>query len=66
MKKAAVLKFFGGPAKTAKALGIKIGSVSGWPDIVPALRQCQIEELTGGKLKKQRDLWWPGGKRATA
>ena len=42
---------FGGVVETAKALGIKSQSVSGWPDDVPELRAFQIEKITGGQLK---------------
>lgn len=51
MKKVDVLKHFGGVVETAKALGIKSQSVSGWPDDVPELRAFQIEKITAGKLK---------------
>jgi len=51
MKKIDVIKHFGGVVETAKALGIKSQSVSGWPDDVPELRAFQIEKITGGKLK---------------
>lgn len=51
MKKNDVIKHFGGVVETAKALGIKSQSVSGWPDEVPELRAFQIEKITGGELK---------------
>ncbi|MDP5205839.1 Cro/CI family transcriptional regulator [Alishewanella sp. SMS8] len=51
MKKVDVIKHFGGVVETAKALGIKSQSVSGWPDEVPELRAFQIEKITSGKLK---------------
>lgn len=51
MKKTDVIKHFGGVVQTAKALGIKSQSVSGWPDEVPELRAFQIEKITSGKLK---------------
>ncbi|MBU2113691.1 MAG: Cro/Cl family transcriptional regulator [Gammaproteobacteria bacterium] len=51
MKKKDVIDHFGGVVETAKALGIKSQSVSGWPDDVPELRAFQIEKITGGQLK---------------
>lgn len=51
MKKNDVIKHFGGVVETAKALGIKSQSVSGWPEDVPGLRAFQIEKITSGKLK---------------
>lgn len=51
MKKKDVINHFGGVVETAKALGIKSQSVSGWPDDVPELRAFQIEKITQGKLK---------------
>ena len=51
MKKNDVIKHFGGVVETAKALGIKSQSVSGWPEDVPKLRAFQIEKITSGKLK---------------
>lgn len=51
MNKQDVIKHFGGVVETAKALGIKSQSVSGWPDQVPKLRAFQIEKITSGKLK---------------
>ena len=35
----------------AAALGIKVPSVYGWGEMVPRLRQLQLERLTKGKLK---------------
>ncbi|MAD75133.1 MAG: hypothetical protein CML20_10145 [Rheinheimera sp.] len=51
MKKVDVINHFGGVVETAKALGIKSQSVSGWPGDVPELRAFQIEKITNGKLK---------------
>lgn len=51
MNKTEVLDFFGGVAKTAKALGIAQASVSVWSDTIPMGRAYQIEVLTGGQLK---------------
>lgn len=51
MKKADVIKHFGGVIKTAKALKINKSSVSQWGSKVPMLRAYEIERLTHGKLK---------------
>lgn len=51
MTKDDVLKHFGGSqAAVAKALGVKQPSISAWTDPLPALRQLEIERLTGGVL----------------
>lgn len=36
---------------TARALGISQPSVSNWDEQLPPLRQLEIENLTGGKLR---------------
>ena len=51
MRKKAVLKYFGGPAKTARALGIKHQAVSQWVELVPWRTAYRIETLTDGALK---------------
>lgn len=45
-----VIEYFGSQAAVARALGIKPPSVAEWGDVVPPLRQLQIERLTDGKL----------------
>lgn len=54
MKKSDVIAYFGSRNKVAAALGITRVAVSTWPEIVPRLRQYELEELTGGKLKADR------------
>jgi hypothetical protein len=51
MNKQDVLDHFGGVIATAKALKIAQPSVSNWNDPLPELRQLEIEQLTGGKLR---------------
>ena len=46
-----VIEYFGSQAELARALSIKPPSIAGWGEIVPPLRQLQIEALTGGKLR---------------
>lgn len=55
MKTADVVKHFGSTYAVAAALGIKQPSVMGWGEHPPALRQFQIEALTGGELKAEPD-----------
>lgn len=66
MDKASVIQHFGGPAHTARALGITIQSVDGWPDELPALRQLHVERVTNdpespyyapGKFKAASDVF---------
>ncbi len=59
MKKSDVISYFGGSCNTAKALGIKHPSVSGWGEIIPQGRAYQIEksqrkiEIQSSALPKQ-------------
>lgn len=46
---------FGGTAETCAALGVTKGAISQWrSDGIPELRQFQIETLTNGKFKAER------------
>jgi len=51
-----VLDHFGSQAAMARALGIKQPSVFAWfkSGRIPYPRQCQIEVVTGGKVKAAR------------
>jgi transcriptional repressor of cell division inhibition gene dicB len=44
---------YGTQTRLASALGIKQGSVSGWGEYPPALRQLQLQRITNGKLKAE-------------
>lgn len=55
MKKTEVLNHFKGVSKVAEALGISPGAVSQWPESVPALRQLQLQAITGGALKASEE-----------
>lgn len=55
MKTAEVIAHYGSTYAVAAALGIRQPSVMGWGDHPPALRQLQIESLTGGELKAEPD-----------
>lgn len=50
------IKHYGSQTKLADALGIKQGSVSGWKEHPPALRQIQLQRLTNGRLKVEPGL----------
>jgi hypothetical protein len=43
--------------KLAEALGIKQGSVAGWGEYPPPLRQLQLQRITYGKLKAEHDVF---------
>ncbi len=50
MKKSQAIEHFGSVTALAKALGVTDEAVRQWIE-VPALRQYQLEHLTGGSLK---------------
>lgn len=50
------IEHFGSEAALARALGIKQQSVQDWGEVVPKLRQLQIEKLTDGKLKADPEI----------
>jgi len=54
MKTEDAIKYFGGKAKLASALGIKTPSLYSWCAVVPFARQKQIEDISGGKLRAMR------------
>ena len=51
-----VVDHFGGTAETCAALGVTKGAISQWrADVIPPMRQFQIEALTHGKFRAERD-----------
>ena len=56
MNKADAIKFFGTQVKLAALLGTTQSTVSGWGDYPPPLRQLQIEQLSGGALKAEKNI----------
>lgn len=50
MLKKDAIAHFGTEAALAKALGIKPQSIQDWGEVVPELRQLQLERMTEGKL----------------
>ena len=51
MQKTEAIRFYQTATKLAKALGITPQAVYKWPEVVPLVRQYQLSELTGGRLK---------------
>lgn len=51
MKTKDAISYFKSQSALARALGIRPPSVAGWGEVVPELRQLQIEAITGGQLK---------------
>lgn len=54
MTKDDAIKHFGSLAAVGRALGVGRAAVCAW-DEIPIGRQCQLEVLTGGTLKADRD-----------
>jgi hypothetical protein len=55
MTKDQAVRHFGTQVLLAQALGMSQGSVSLWGEFPPALRQLQLEAVTGGALKAEAD-----------
>lgn len=51
MKRQTAIDYYGSIPKLAQALKITYEAVRQWGDVVPELRQYQLEKLTDGKLK---------------
>ncbi|PPC64166.1 hypothetical protein C1Y41_05880 [Pantoea sp. ICBG 1758] len=51
MLKESVLKFYGGPSKTAAAIGITHSAVCQWGRVIPEKQAFVLERLTKKKLK---------------
>jgi len=46
------LKHFGSRAQIARALGVSRQSITRWQHGIPLRRQYELEDITGGKLKR--------------
>lgn len=57
MLKEDVIKHFGSAANLARALGRTRAAVTQWGAIVPFTVACQVEKLSGGKLKADVELY---------
>ena len=55
MNTAQAVAHFGSKKKLAEALGISPSAVTLWANAIPTLRQFQIQMLTCGALKAERD-----------
>jgi len=55
MTKDEAIKWAGTQVKLGAALGVSQGTVAGWGDYPPPLRQFQIEALSGGLLRAEPD-----------
>ena len=51
MTKKQAIKHFGSISALARALGVTYEAVRQWGEVIPELRQYQLEHLTGGALK---------------
>jgi len=51
MLKKDVLKFFGGPAKTARALGVTHQAVAQWDHKIPERMAWRAQSVSKGRLK---------------
>ncbi len=54
MKTIDAIKHFGSAAALARALGIKPPSISEWSEYPPYARQFQIQVVTSGRLKAEK------------
>jgi hypothetical protein len=66
MTKTEALQVFKTQAALARALGIGRASVHAWGDDIPLDRQCQIEIITRGALKADRDQLFPADTKQVA
>jgi DNA-binding transcriptional regulator YdaS (Cro superfamily) len=64
MKTQDAIRYFGSQAALARALGIGRASVNAWGESMPIDRQCQVEVLTDGKLRADRDQLFPDQEHA--
>ena len=56
MKTHDAIKFFRTQTELAKALSTGQSTVASWGEFPPALRQLQLEALTGGALKAEKNI----------
>lgn len=55
MTKDEAITWAGTQVKLGAALGVSQGTVAGWGEYPPALRQLQIEALSAGALRAESD-----------
>jgi len=56
MKTQDALSHFGGNTELTALLKLSTGAISQWGECPPPLRQLQIEKLSGGVLKAEKDI----------
>ena len=56
MKTKDALNHFGGNSELTALLGLSTGAISQWGECPPDLRQLQIEKLSGGELKAEKNI----------
>lgn len=57
MRKADVIAYFGDEVQTAAALEVSKQAVNMWGEIVPRGTAYEVEVITGGALKVDRDVY---------
>jgi DNA-binding transcriptional regulator YdaS (Cro superfamily) len=57
MRKAQVVKHFGGQAATAKAFGVTRSAVAQWKEVVPERIAWKAQFMTGGALRVDPALY---------
>ena len=55
MTKQQAIAYYGSATKLAQALSVSKTAVSLWSDVIPIGRQYQIEVITNGRLKADRE-----------
>lgn len=55
MTKQQAIAFYGSATKLARALAVSKTAVSMWSEVIPIGRQYQLEVITHGRLKADRD-----------
>lgn len=51
MKKVTVIKYFNNPTGVANKLGMTVGAVSQWGELIPEKQALKLDRITNGKLK---------------
>ncbi len=59
MKMEDALSFYGTKSALATALGVSKSAITLWGDQVPPMRSCQLEKLTNGQLKADKEDAYP-------
>lgn len=57
MKKQDVLEYFKTPTAVAKTLGVTVGAISQWDDIIPEKSAFRLNKITNGALKYDETMY---------